>query len=266
MTGLQIDLARKTYRTAKGGEVTAVENLRFSVGANQFVCILGPSGCGKTTLLNIIAGLDHDYEGRVSHDCEGKRLGYVFQTPRLLPWRSVLDNITLAAGDDAETVVRAMTLLEELGLKGFEHAFPGELSVGMQRRAALARAYAIDPGVLLMDEPFVSLDEATAIRLRAALLALWRKRPATVLFVTHDSREAICLGQRLIVFSGSPARVVADIPVPLKDDERSQPALIEAFRQEKLCAVGGEILSEDNLPAQVRPPRYINGTSGKANS
>jgi ABC-type nitrate/sulfonate/bicarbonate transport system ATPase subunit len=117
-----------------------------------------------------------------------------------------------------------------------------------------------------MDEPFVSLDETTATRLRAALLALWRKRPATVLFVTHDSREAIGLGERIIVFSGSPARVVADIPVTLSDADRLKPAVVEAFRQEKLCGVDGGISFDDISTARGAPPRYINGTGGNANS
>ena len=264
MTALDIDIARKTYPAAKGGEVLAIADLRFAVEENEFVCILGPSGCGKTTLLSLIAGLDTDYEGRIAWQPRGgKRLAYVFQTPRLLPWRTVLDNITLAAGDAPETVAKAMALLAELGLAGFERAFPGELSLGMQRRAALARAYAIDPGVLLMDEPFVSLDEETADRLRGLLLTLWRKRPATVLFVTHDSREAIRLAERLIVFSGSPAHVVADIRVPLSQAEREVPEVIERFRRENLQSLG-------NSPAlvqpasQVRPPLVTNSQANLA--
>jgi ABC-type nitrate/sulfonate/bicarbonate transport system ATPase subunit len=236
MTALSVRIDRKAY-ALNGGGVVAIEDLNFTVAENDFVCILGPSGCGKTTTLNLIAGLDKDFTGEIARgDALAKRrLGYVFQTPRLLPWRSVSENIALAAGSDPATAERTAVLLKEVGLAGFEHAFPGQLSLGMQRRASLARAFAIDPGLLLMDEPFVSLDEATAARLRLLLLKLWRERPVTVLFVTHDSREAIQLGQRLLVLSASPARLVADIRVPLSLDERADPAAVERFRKEKLA-------------------------------
>ena len=236
MTALTVRIDRKAY-ALNGGGVLAIEGLQFAVAEDDFVCILGPSGCGKTTTLNLIAGLDTDFAGEIAlgSSVAGRRLGYVFQTPRLLPWRSVTENILLAAGRDAATARKAAALLKEVGLAGFENAFPGQLSLGMQRRAALARAFAVEPGLLLMDEPFVSLDEATASRLRLLLLKLWRERPATVLFVTHDSREAVQLGQRLLVLSAGPARLVADLRVPLSSEERSNPDAIEAFRKEKLA-------------------------------
>jgi len=236
MTALTVRIDRKAY-ALNGGGVLAIEGLQFSVAEDDFVCILGPSGCGKTTTLNLIAGLDTDFAGEIAlgSSVAGRRLGYVFQTPRLLPWRSVTENILLAAGRDAATATKAAALLKEVGLAGFENAFPGQLSLGMQRRAALARAFAVEPGLLLMDEPFVSLDEATASRLRLLLLKLWRERPATVLFVTHDSREAVQLGQRLLVLSAGPARLVADLRVPLSPEERANPDAIEAFRKEKLA-------------------------------
>ena len=235
MTALEVQIDSKRF-PLNGGEVVAVEGLRFSVASGDFVCILGPSGCGKTTTLNLIAGLDHDFSGKiVLGDCvAGRRTGYVFQTPRLLPWRSVMDNILLATGDGIAQRTAVTRLLKQVGLAGFEHAFPGQLSLGMQRRASLARAFAIEPGLLLMDEPFVSLDEPTATRLRALLLTLWRERPVTVLFVTHESREAIQLGQRLLVLSAGPARLTADLRVPLTVEERADPSAIEAFRKEKL--------------------------------
>ena len=236
MTALTVRIDRKAY-ALNGGGVLAIEGLQFSVAEDDFVCILGPSGCGKTTTLNLIAGLDTDFAGEIAlgSSVAGRRLGYVFQTPRLLPWRSVTENILLAAGNDAQTAAKSAALLKEVGLAGFENAFPGQLSLGMQRRAALARAFAVEPGLLLMDEPFVSLDEATASRLRLLLLKLWRERPATVLFVTHDSREAVQLGQRLLVLSAGPARLVADLRVPLSPEERANPDAIEAFRKEKLA-------------------------------
>jgi ABC-type nitrate/sulfonate/bicarbonate transport system ATPase subunit len=253
MTALEVSIERKVYARARGGGVTALEGLRFSVAENDFVCILGPSGCGKTTALNLIAGLDKDFQGEITLGgaAAGRRIAYVFQTPRLLPWRSAIANLTLAAGSDPVTAAKCRALLAEVGLGGYEDAFPAQLSLGMQRRAALARAFAVEPGLLLMDEPFVSLDEATAIRLRALLLTLWRERPATVLFVTHDVREAIQLGQRLLVLSGSPARLVADLRVPLSLAERADPQALDAFRKEKLG-----FLAEARAPAE--PALYDN--------
>jgi ABC-type nitrate/sulfonate/bicarbonate transport system ATPase subunit len=236
MSALTVRIDRKAY-PLNGGGVLAIEGLQFNVAENDFVCILGPSGCGKTTTLNLIANLDTDFTGEIALGpaTAKRRLGYVFQTPRLLPWRSVTENIALAAGDDPATAQRTAALLNEVGLAGFEHAFPSQLSLGMQRRAALARAFAIEPGLLLMDEPFVSLDESTAARLRLLLLSLWREWPVTVLFVTHDSREAIQLAQRLLVLSAAPARLTADLRVPLSLEERADPAAVERFRKEKLA-------------------------------
>ena len=245
MTALSVRIDRKAYPLNRG-EVVAVEGLEFTIEEGEFICMLGPSGCGKTTTLNLIAGLDKDFAGEIvkGDGIVGRRLGYVFQTPRLLPWRSVTDNILLAAGDDRQTREKTCRLLKEVGLAGFEDAFPSQLSLGMQRRTALARAFAIDPGLLLMDEPFVSLDEPTAARLRALLLTLWRERPVTIVFVTHDSREAIQLGQRLLVLSGAPARIAADLRVPLSAAERGDASAIEAFRKEKLS-----FLAEPRAPA-----------------
>jgi ABC-type nitrate/sulfonate/bicarbonate transport system ATPase subunit len=250
MTALTVRIDRKTY-PLNGGKVVAIEGLEFSIDEGDFVCILGPSGCGKTTTLNLIAGLDKDFTGEIKlgSSVSGRRLGYVFQTPRLLPWRSVIENMRLAAGSDPAVDAKCRALIAEVGLAGFEDAFPGQLSLGMQRRAALARAFAIEPGLLLMDEPFVSLDESTATRLRAVLLTLWRERPGTVLFVTHDSREAVQLGQRLLVLSGAPARLVADLRVPLSLAERADPAAIETFRKERLS-----FLTEPRAPGDG--PQY----------
>lgn len=240
MSALSVRIDSKRFAIGGGGAVTAVEGLAFDVARDDFVCILGPSGCGKTTALNIIAGLDTDFEGAVTRaeGLETRRIGYVFQSPRLLPWRSVTDNLLLAAGDNPAARSVVTGLLAEVGLTEFAHAFPGQLSLGMQRRASLARAFAVDPGLLLMDEPFVSLDEANARHLRGTLLALWRERPVTVLFITHDSREAIQLGQRIMVLSASPARIIADLRVHLTEAERAAPAVIEAFRREKLGFLG----------------------------
>jgi ABC-type nitrate/sulfonate/bicarbonate transport system ATPase subunit len=255
MTGLTVRIDRKRF-PLNGGEVVAIEGLQFSVAEGDFVCILGPSGCGKTTTLNLIAGLDTDFAGSITREGSADgRLGYVFQTPRLLPWRSVMDNILLATGDDITKRAAITELLKEVGLAGFEHAFPGQLSLGMQRRASLARAFAIEPGLLLMDEPFVSLDEPTAVRLRILLLALWRERPVTILFVTHDSREAIQLGQRLLVLSAAPARLTADLRVPLSPAERADPAAVERFRKEKLAFLAETRAPEEDAQYDVQMNR-----------
>ena len=239
VNALSINIRKKEFRArGKASAHLAVSGLSFDVAERAFVCLLGPSGCGKTTLLNMIAGLDRDYDGDISmHQAPGRRLAYVFQTPRLLPWRTVLENVTLAAGDDARSLETARALIAEVGLQPFENAYPGQISVGMQRRAALARAFAFSPGVLLMDEPFVSLDEPSADTLRELLLALWRERPTTVLFVTHDVREAIRLGERLVILSGAPAKVVRDVPVPLSLAQRSESSAVEAFRADVLGGV-----------------------------
>jgi ABC-type nitrate/sulfonate/bicarbonate transport system ATPase subunit len=256
MNALTVRIDRKAY-ALNGGSVAAIEGLNFSVAQDDFVCILGPSGCGKTTTLNLIAGLDADFSGEIARGPEvaERRLGYVFQTPRLLPWRSVTENIALAAGEDEATARKIADLLKEVGLAGFEHAFPSQLSLGMQRRAALARAFAVEPGLLLMDEPFVSLDEATAARLRLVLLTLWRERPVTVLFVTHDSREAIELGQRLLVLSAAPARLTADLRVPLSPAERADPAAVERFRKEKLAFLAETRAPEEDAQYDVQMNR-----------
>jgi ABC-type nitrate/sulfonate/bicarbonate transport system ATPase subunit len=222
MSGLEIEVRRKAFPAAgRAAAHVALEQVRFTIGAGELVCLLGPSGCGKTTLLNIVAGLDRDFSGRVA-PAEGAdggtaRVGYVFQNPRLLPWRTVAENVRLALAP-GQTAGRVEDLLAMMGLAGFADVYPQRLSVGMARRVALARALAVEPDLLLLDEPFVSLDEPTAHRLREALLALRRRRPITVLLVSHDTREALLLADRLILLSPAPGRVVADLPVELPRD------------------------------------------------
>jgi NitT/TauT family transport system ATP-binding protein len=232
MIGLELAIRRKLFPAAGGAPPRLVyENFRLSIAPGAFVCILGPSGCGKTTLLNMIAGLDRGYEGEIALTGRPEpRLGYAFQTPRLLPWRTVLENalLPLPAGPGPRERVRA--LLAEMGLETVADAYPSRLSLGMQRRAALARAFAVEPDVLLLDEPFVSLDEPTAERLRDLLAGLLAAHPATVLFVTHDSREAVRLADRIVALAGAPARIVRDMTVSLTADERRSQTAVDAFR------------------------------------
>ncbi len=212
----------------------AIRNLRVTARHGEFLCLVGPSGCGKTTLLNLIAGLDQDFEGRLRlprvANGSAPLVGYVFQTPRLLPWRTVAENIELVLSPEQAASGVVDELLAATGLGDFRHSYPERLSVGMRRRASLARAFAIQPDLLLMDEPFVSLDEPTAQRLRLLLLDIWRDRPTTVLFVSHDLRESILLADRIVLLSHAPARVLADLRVDLPREQRRDPDRIEAFR------------------------------------
>ena len=184
--------------------------LAFSLGNGEVAALVGPSGCGKTTLLRIIAGLDSDFEGSVALPAYGM-LGMVFQEPRLLPWRTVEQNVRLAAPQATDAALG--TLFQALGLTAHRDHYPGELSLGLARRVALARAFAVEPDLLLLDEPFVSLDDALAARLRDELADLVNRRPITTLLVTHNVEEAIGLSDRLLLLSNSPARVLAEVVI-----------------------------------------------------
>ena len=206
-----------------------IENLTLEAPRNGFVALFGPSGCGKTTLLNLVAGLDPEFEGEVGLP-EPARIGYVFQEPRLLPWLTVEDNLKLVLPEGAASEAKVDAWLAEMGLADVRAVYPTRLSLGMARRVALARAFIIQPTVLLMDEPFVSLDEPTADRLRRLLLETLRAHPATVLFVTHNLREAITLADRIVLLSPTPTRVVRELEVPLALGRRFDPAAIEEYR------------------------------------
>ena len=238
MTALLADIREKLYPGARGGKPhVALAGLSVGIAAGEFVALVGPSGCGKTTFLNIVAGLDRDFAGEVrlaTHaDGTPARIGYVFQEPRLLPWRTVAENIALVLEPhhDPAAVGR---ILEAVGLGETRNLYPAQLSLGMSRRIAIARAFAIEPDILLMDEPFVSLDHDSVEQLRQLLLDLWRARPTTVLFVTHDLREALYLADRLLLLSAAPGHVVAEVPVTLPRGRRANAAEIEALRDEIL--------------------------------
>ncbi len=244
MTGLEIAIDEKSYPQEQGtARRLILQGLKLTIETGQFLCLLGPSGCGKTTLLNIVAGIDADFQGRIGQpDGAGggaPRIGYVFQNPALLPWRTVLENLRLVMSEDQIARGLDLALLETMGLQEYRHAYPKSLSLGMSRRVSLARAFAVEPDILLLDEPFVSLDETTAVALRRLLVDTWRSKPTTVLFVTHDSREAIQLAQRIIVLSSGPARITSDIKVPLDEAQRGDPREIEALRRDLL---GGDSL------------------------
>ena len=206
-----------------------IKDLALEMPAQGFLALFGPSGCGKTTLLNLIAGLDPDFDGEVRLPPPA-RIGYVFQEPRLLPWLTVEDNLRLVLADAPDGQERIDAWLAEMGLAEVRAVYPSRLSLGMARRVGLARAFIIRPTLLLMDEPFVSLDEPTAVRLRRLLLDLLRAHPATVIFVTHNLREAITLADQIAVLAPSPTRVVEVVEVPLGAHERFDDAAIERVR------------------------------------
>ncbi len=219
---LRVELQRKTFPPVGGrDELTVLQNVRFEVKPRSFVVLTGPSGCGKSTLLNIIAGLDKDYEGRIDLGHGTPRVSFIFQTPRLLPWRTVRENISLALPDGDPRHARIDEILEQVGLTQAATAYPERTSLGMQRRAALARGFIQEPDILFMDEPFVSLDDPTAQGLRELLTGLWNRRPTTVLFVTHDRYEAVMLGTRILRLSAGSASIIHDDEVRLTAADRT---------------------------------------------
>lgn len=218
---LRVEVARKTFPAVGGrDENTVLKDIAFTVEPRSFVVITGPSGCGKSTLLNIVAGLDHDYEGRIDLGPGHPRMTFVFQTPRLLPWRTVRENLELALPEGDPRVRLIPDMLEQVGLSEAAEAYPERISLGMQRRAALARGFITEPDILLMDEPFVSLDDPTAQGLRELLIDLWTRRPTTVLFITHDRTEAVMLATRILRMAPGSATLVSDEAVRLSPADR----------------------------------------------
>jgi ABC-type nitrate/sulfonate/bicarbonate transport system ATPase subunit len=238
---LEVEIRRKAYRGVSS-PLLAVRDLRLRLDAGAFGAILGESGCGKTTALRIVAGLDSDFDGAVRRPGAG-RLGIVFQEPRLLPWRTVEQNVRLALPDDLEG--RDLDLLfTALGLADHRDRYPGELSLGLARRAALARAFAVEPDLLLLDEPFVSLDPATAGRLRAELADLVRRSGATTVMVTHDEGEALGLADRVFVLSRRPAHLVGELVLDRPRADRDEAWLaarrVDIARLRDTAAAPGE--------------------------
>ena len=232
MNDLTINITDKSYlNSTEKTSKQVIKDLQLILANNEFVCLVGPSGCGKTTLLNILAGLDTTFIGNISlnENHKAPKVGYVFQNPRLLPWRTVQENIELASEEKIETLD---FLLESMGLATEKDTFPAHLSLGMSRRVAIIRAFAINPDLLLMDEPFVSLDPPTARQAQQLLIDLWSKRPHKILFVTHDLREAITLADRLIFLNSNPMSVITEIPVSIPRKERLDETKVEQFRQQ----------------------------------
>ena len=206
------------------GTLPVHDGLKFTVHENEFLCLCGPSGCGKTTLLDILAGLLKPTGGRVlvhGEPVNPKRhnISFVFQEPSTLPWLSVRDNVAVGlrikkrSADEVRSTVD--DILGVVNLRGYENYYPHQISGGMKQRVAIARAFATDADVILMDEPFVSLDQPTRERMQAEVLSIWARKKGTVIFVTHNLEEAVFLGDRAIILSAKPARILADVRILL---------------------------------------------------
>ncbi len=233
----------KTYN-ARGGVVVALENISFGVDEGEFVSVVGPSGCGKSTLLKILAGLLPATAGEArlrGTVIAGPRrdIGVVFQSPVLFPWRTLLDNVLLPV--DVQRLGRdrherqARELLTLVGLDGFEHRYPWELSGGMQQRVAITRALVHDPAMLLMDEPFGSLDAMTREHMNLELQRIWLEKKKTILFITHSIPEAVFLADRVLVMTARPGRIIEDVrvrlPRPRSLDVMNTPGFGEYVRE-----------------------------------
>jgi ABC-type nitrate/sulfonate/bicarbonate transport system ATPase subunit len=230
---IRIDGARKVFMQRTGGAVSVLDTIDLAIAQNEFVSFIGRSGCGKTTLLNMIAGLEDVSAGRISVAGKvvtgpGQGQGVVFQQHALFPWLTAVDNVAFGFRKSglakAERRHRAMDLLTLVGLEAAAGRYPREMSGGMQQRVSIARALALDPQILLMDEPFGALDELTRIELQQALLRIWEARRKTIVFVTHSISEALMLSDRIVLLAPNPGRIKRIFPVDLpRPRVRTQP-------------------------------------------
>lgn len=238
---IHIQGVSKTYRAVDGRQVPALDNINLDIKSNEFVCLIGKSGCGKTTLLNMIAGFVLPSSGsiRVGNEvvtAPGKGKGVVFQQFGLFPWLTARKNIEFACKqrgmDTSERRRVTQEHIDLVGLRGFEDKYPYELSGGMQQRVAIARTLALDPKVLLMDEPFGALDELTRESLQKEVLQIWATRKKTVVFVTHSLSEAIMLADRVVVLKPNPGRFKAEYYVNLpRPRNATDPELLKFERE-----------------------------------
>jgi NitT/TauT family transport system ATP-binding protein len=254
---------------AKGERrVLALEDINLNVAEREFVAILGPSGCGKSTLLNMVAGFDSPTRGTVHVGGEeitepSPRRGVVFQEPALFPWFSVMENVVFGPKTQRQPAAdyrsRASQILEQVGLRGFESSYPAELSGGMRQRVGIARVLIMQPQVLLMDEPFGSLDAQTRMSMQELLLQVWERRQQTVLFITHDIEEALLLADRVCVMTARPGRIKKSIDVRI-----SRPRAIEVTTSPEFNALRREVLTlirEESELAEMRSRNRPNSAS-----
>ncbi len=254
---LEVRNLSAVFADGNNGPLQALEHLSFSVCKQEFLCILGPSGSGKSTLLRILAGLLLPTEGEVRFaGGQRPRIGMVFQQANLMPWRTVLDNILLPLDlmgvKRSQAEAQARELIDLVGLQGFEHAWPRDLSGGMAQRVALARALIHDPDLLLLDEPFGSLDALTRERMWDELSRIWQARRKTVIMVTHSISEALFLADRILVLTPRPGRLrmemKVDLPRPRHDEMRYSVHFVKLART--LKAVIG---TEEASPGPKQP-------------
>ncbi len=232
---LDVAIARKAFISTAGERLEVMADLRFTVASAETIAIMGPSGCGKSTLLRMIAGLDSDYTGTIARKGQG-RTGFVFQEPTLLAWRTVEQNIRLVMQQPDADDALLTGILERMELLAHRRHFPGELSVGLARRVAIGRALAALPGLLLLDEPFASLDAPLIARLQHQLKTELALRPTTTLLVTHRFEDALSIASRVLVFSARPSHILADIA--LGPDVLADPARANAIRGEIERVIG----------------------------
>lgn len=241
-----IDLSH-TYTHENGEIVQALNNINLTLTKGEFVSIVGPSGCGKSTLMNIAGGLTEPTRGAVRIDekpvldaLRMRKIGMVFQNPVLFPWRNTNENIRLPfeliGESSGSTGLKISALLDLVKLRGFGNSFPNELSGGMRSRVAIARSLALEPSILLMDEPFGSLDELTAHNLNIELLRIWSEKQPTVLFVTHSVSQSVFLSDRVIVLSPRPGRVIHDLKIELL-----RPRTEETLRSSEYIDLNGKV-------------------------
>ena len=236
-TSIKINIKSKVFKTnnSKNKNYSAIRKLNFNIPKGEFCSIIGPSGCGKTTLLNLISGLDKSVNGKIIYDNKKNlkdiKTAYMFQNPRLLPWLTVLENVEVVLSKEQKNSNKAKEILTIMGLKNFLGYYPSQLSGGMQRRVALARSFSSQPELFLLDEPFVSLDDGMANKLRDMLISLWTNEPTTIIFVTHDLREAIYLADRIIFLSAAPSRVLLEKKIHIKRPRRLDDGKVESLRK-----------------------------------
>lgn len=227
---ISISIKRKSYSNGLDNKpLLALQNINITIEQKQFVSIVGPSGCGKTTLMNIIGGLIDATDKQILINqkklSRENKLGYIFQTARLMPWLSLYENIKLVHNSDLNVDKKVKDILANFGLGDFIHSYPNTISGGMRRRASIARAFINNPEVLLMDEPFVSLDQPAAEELYKVLIDYWSKKPTTIILITHSVKEAILLSDRIFFMTKRPGRILLDYRVksersPIKIDNK----------------------------------------------